>query len=69
MIVRAEYSVPAGKGYTVSDIEIAGVPIEFGSQIAEHLNMRLGARFGPENQDPSGTTTLAPTPAVCASIP
>ena len=65
MIVRAQYAVPADKGYTVSDIKIAGVPIEFGSQVAEHVEMRLGARFGPKDKDPEGAKTTAPTPVVC----
>ena len=65
MIVRAEYAVPAGKKYTVSDITIGGVAIEFGSQIAEQLEMRLGAMFGPKDKDPEGRTTTAPTPVPC----
>jgi len=65
MIVRAEFSVPASKKYTVSDIKIAGVPIEFGAQIAEHLEMRLGARFGPKDKDLKGKTISAPTPVAC----
>jgi hypothetical protein len=65
MIVRAEFAVPASKKYTVSDIEIAGVPIEFGSQIAEQLEMRLGVLKGPADQDPEGRPTKAPTPVPC----
>lgn len=65
MIVRAEYAVPAGKGYTVSDIKIGGAPIEFGSQIAEQLEMRLGALAGPKDKDPEGRATTPPPPAPC----
>jgi hypothetical protein len=65
MIVRAEFVVPASKKYTVSDITIGGVPIEFGSQIAEQLEMRLGALYGPVDKDPEGHTTSAPTPVPC----
>jgi V8-like Glu-specific endopeptidase len=65
MIVRADYAVPASKKYTVSDITIGGAPIEFGSQIAEQLEMRLGAMFGPRDKDPEGRTTTAPTPVPC----
>ncbi len=65
MIVRAEYAVPVATGYTVSDIKIAGVPIDFGAQIAEHLEMRLGALFGPKDKDLKGGTLSAPTPLVC----
>lgn len=47
MIVRAEYSVPAAKGYTVSDITIGGSPIRFGGQVAANIKMRLGVLVGP----------------------
>src|SRR5262249_2790317 len=65
MIVRAEFAVPASKRYTVSDIEIGGAQIEFGSQIAEQLEMRLGALFGPMDKDPEGRATSAPKPVPC----
>ncbi len=65
MIVRAEFAVPAIKRYTVSDISIAGEPIKFGSQIAEHVGMRLGAVFGPKDVDLDGRKLSAPTPVVC----
>ncbi|OQW33439.1 MAG: hypothetical protein A4E19_03300 [Nitrospira sp. SG-bin1] len=65
MIVRAEFAVPAGKGYSVSDIKIGGVPIEFGSQIAGHVKMRLGARFGPKDTGLKGGKVVSPTPVVC----
>jgi len=59
------FAVPASKKYTVSEIKIGGVPIEFGSQIAEQLEMRLGALFGPVDKDPQGRATSAPTPVPC----
>ncbi|CAN5919670.1 hypothetical protein BH11MYX4_BH11MYX4_35550 [soil metagenome] len=65
MIVRAQFEVPAKKGYTVSDITIGGVPIDFGAQIAEHLEVRLGASVGPKDQAPDGTVTKTPTPCPC----
>ena len=64
-IVRAEYSVPAALRYIVSDIQIGGVSINFGSQIAEHIEMRLGARVGPKNQDLAGKKLAAPSPVPC----
>jgi hypothetical protein len=42
MIARAEFAVPAGKKYTVSEIEIGGIPIRFGAEVAAHIEMRLG---------------------------
>jgi hypothetical protein len=65
MIVRAEFAVPASKRYTVSDISIAGEKIEFGTQIAEHVGMRLGAVFGPKDVDLDGRKLSPPTPVVC----
>jgi len=51
-IVRAEYAVPLDKGYTVSDIQIAGNPISHGGQIAAHITMRLGVLVGPASNLP-----------------
>ncbi len=42
MIVRAEFSVPNDKGYTVSDLEIGREAINFGAQIAAKINIRVG---------------------------
>lgn len=37
--LRVEYRVPESEGFLVGDISIGGRPIEFGSQIAEHITM------------------------------
>jgi hypothetical protein len=37
--VRVVYEVPDDEGFQVGDIRIGGRPIEFGSQIAEHITM------------------------------
>jgi hypothetical protein len=39
--LRAVYEVPLGKGFTVGDIEISGKKIEFGSQIADFITIKL----------------------------
>jgi hypothetical protein len=60
--VRAVYEVPAGHGFVVGDIRIAGRPIEFGAQIADFINMKLtgvGCRFG---QSPVAPMTGCRTP-------
>lgn len=44
LIERAVFEVPAGEGYTVSDLQIAGVPITRGSQIAEHIVVSIVGR-------------------------
>lgn len=56
MAVRAVYEVPAGvvgpggQPLTVSDIQIGGVPITRGSQIAEHITMKFVALAGPPGE-------------------
>lgn len=57
MAVRAVYEVPAQEGFTVSDIRIAGEPINFGGQIAEHITMKLtgiACRIGQSHNQPVG---------------
>lgn len=39
--VRGVFEVPAAKGYTVGDIKIGGLPIQFGGQIAENITVKL----------------------------
>lgn len=51
-IVRAVYSVPESKGYTVSDIKIGGEEIEFGAQIAARINVRVGVLVSDPQQIP-----------------
>lgn len=49
MIVRAVFEVPPAYGYTVGEIKIGGIPIQYGGQIAEHLVMKMtGIAFAPE---------------------
>jgi hypothetical protein len=41
MIVGATFEVPADRGFTVGDIKIGGLAIEFGGQIADFLDVKL----------------------------
>jgi hypothetical protein len=41
LIERAVFEVPASEGYVVGDITIAGQPIRYGGQIAEHIKVKL----------------------------
>lgn len=62
-ILHATYAVPPGKGFTVSDITIAGTAIAFGGQIASTITMALlGTVFatGGANQSPVNCTTSLP---------
>ena len=44
LIERAVFEVPAGEGYTVSDVKIGGTPITRGGQIAEHIVVNIVGR-------------------------
>jgi hypothetical protein len=41
MIERLEVEVPADRGFLLSDVTIAGVPIAYGGQIAECITVKL----------------------------
>ncbi|RBL92904.1 hypothetical protein [Chitinophaga flava] len=60
-ILHAVYEVPASKGYTVSDITISNVPINWGSQVAYTFKMQIvaSAYAGtiPNGYEPVGDTT------------
>jgi len=62
--VRAVYEVPQAKGFTVGDITINGVPIEFGAQIADFITIQIvgqACRFG-QNQTPPVTQCVGQAP-------
>jgi hypothetical protein len=50
--LRAVFEVPAGRGYTVSDIRSGGQPIRFGSQLAQRVQVRMTAVAQPANHQP-----------------
>jgi hypothetical protein len=63
--LRAEFRLPAAataKGFTVSDVTIAGVKLEFGGQLAELVTMSLSAA---SCQPGSVTNPLQP----CGGVP
>lgn len=77
--LRAVYEVPADKGFTVSDITINDDPIEFGSQIADFITIKLtglATRLGQSTAAPLNGCVeeiaplgLAPaTPSVAAAL-
>jgi hypothetical protein len=71
--VRAVYEVPEEAGFAVGDITIDGQPIWFGSQIADHITVKLtgvACRFGQADAAPmecvqlklaAGASALAPS--------
>lgn len=66
-ILRATFSVPESKGYTVSEIEINGDAIEYGSQISQTFDMALMATAFAN----SGVTqpSVGPTRLVASAPP
>ena len=68
--LRAVFQVPASKGYTISDIKIGGVAINFGGQIAEHILMKLtgvACRIGASHNTPKNC--IATPPPGCSGQP
>lgn len=57
--VRAVFEVPGGLDYSVGNITIAGRPIEFGSQLAERVHVRIEALS-------KVSTVTPPSPIPCA---
>ncbi len=63
LIERAVFEVPAEEGFTVSDLRIGGVPIQWGSQIAEHITVNLVAQAA--NPGAFKNTSVACTGRCC----
>ena len=53
-MMRVEFEMPPGSGLSLSDVEIGGEPIAFGSQIAEKMRIRVrGIAADVQEQAPS----------------
>jgi hypothetical protein len=50
--LRATFEVPADKGYSVSEIEVAGKPITTGAQLADKVRVRVTALSRPGDHQP-----------------
>ncbi|WP_025743786.1 hypothetical protein [Aquimarina pacifica] len=61
-ILHAVFEVPADKNYTISDITIGGVPIDWGSQIASTFKMQIVAS-AYQGTTPKGYDAVANRPA------
>jgi subtilisin family serine protease len=62
--LRAVYEVPEEKGFLVGDIKINGRNIEFGSQIADFITIKLtglATRFGKNKSEPKGCVEPLPS--------
>lgn len=58
--LRARFEVPAGHGYTVSDITAGGRPIQFGAQLADRVQVRLSAVLKPGTHQPARKPCVQP---------
>ena len=72
-MVRATYSVPAAKGFTVSEIKIGGEPVDFGGQIAARINVRVAVMVSDPAALPparaigcTGTSPTQPLPGLAS---
>jgi hypothetical protein len=50
--VRASFAVPEDRDYVVGDIEVNGLPITFGAQVADKVRVRIGAVVKPGDLQP-----------------
>ena len=64
-ILHAVFEVPKSKGYTVGDISIGGVPIQWGSQVAATFKMQI-VGSGYAGTVPSGYDKVGTPPTVLA---
>ena len=51
--VRAEFAVPAERGYSVGELTIGGEPIRFGAQLADLVRVRVVALSRPGGHRPT----------------
>ena len=58
-ILRARYSVPADRGYTVGDLKIGGRPLNFGAQLADRVVVKVTALVKPGNHRPRRQACVA----------
>jgi hypothetical protein len=69
--LRAVFEVPEGTGYLVGDITINGDPINFGSQIADFITIKIigqACRIG-QNNVPDATTCVSDAPFASIARP
>ena len=69
--VRAVYEVPDDKGFTVSDIGIKGIPITYGSQIADFVRIKLigiAQDFGKNDVKPLGCVSYDAPQGMMGSV-
>jgi len=58
-VLRLKYEVPAKEGFVVGDIRIGGRPVEYGSQVAEHLTVTIVGTAGKRVSGNATTSGIA----------
>jgi hypothetical protein len=61
--MRAEFEIPADKGYVLGDLFVRGIPLEFGGQLADIITIALIGRAS----DVGGNNQAKPIPCVGAA--
>lgn len=67
-ILRATFAVPESLGFTVSDIQISGAPIQWAAQIARTFNIGLAALALPGTTAPTQYACPTPTPPASTNL-
>jgi hypothetical protein len=66
LILHAVFEVPADQGFSVGDMQIGGVPIDYAAQVAATFFMQINATpipiDGPLQSEPCVGTPAMPTP-------
>lgn len=65
MILRAQFAPPAGSGFSMSDVQVGGESLRFGSQLAELLTMVIYGR-GVDESTPAPSDTCS---GKCCRVP
>ncbi len=50
-VVRARFAVPGGLGYVLGDLRVDGRPLQFGTQVADKLPIRVDALLAPSTKE------------------
>jgi len=62
-ILHAVFEVPAELGFTISDLEVDGIPVQWAAQIAQTFSMQIAAMALPQSPGPAAQG-CAGSPAV-----
>lgn len=63
-ILHAVFEVPAALGFTISDLQVDGVPVQWAAQIAQTFNMQIAAMALPQPKPGPVAQACAGSPAM-----